>query len=361
MKLFKLLKEKAHEKVVIFGDKDLGLNAIIAIHDTTLGPALGGCRMWGYNESKNPLYAGMLDALKLSMAMTYKASAAGLDLGGGKAVIVKDPSTISEEEREKIFIRFGEFVESLNGKYITAEDVGTNVKDMANIMKSTKYVVGIPEEYGGSSDPSPVTAYGVFMGIKACLKEVFGTESLEGKIVAIEGVGNVGYNLAKYLYKEGAELIVSDIVEEKAERAAKEFNAKITKPGKIYEKKCHIFSPCALGGSLNSKTIPKLRCKIVAGAANNQLKNSKSDGERLAKKGILYAPDYVINAGGLINVSMEPAISGKPYDREKTLKKVENIYYRLLEIFKISKEKDIPTNVAADLMAEERIIRARKK
>lgn len=344
LEVFGNLEKYGHEQLALFTNKDVGLKAIVAIHNTTLGPALGGCRMWTYASDLDAIE----DALRLSRGMTYKAAAAGLNLGGGKAVIVGDAK---KEKSEGLFRAFGRFVESLNGRYITAEDVGTDVNDMEYVYMETRFVTGVTPAHGGSGDPSPVTAYGVLQGIKACVQETTGAEELKGMTVAIQGLGNVGYNLLKYLVDEGAKVIATDIDRERCEKVAKEHkNVEIVSPDAIFTVNADIFAPCAMGAILNDDTIPKLKFKIVSGGANNQLKEDRH-GTELRKKGILYAPDYVINAGGLINVYNE--LEG--YNRERALRMTRGIYYNLLKTFAIAKKENIPTNLAADRMAELRI------
>lgn len=329
MKIFEIMETKDYENVILCHDKTSGLKAIIAIHDTTLGPALGGCRMWTYDSEEDAIN----DALRLARGMTYKNAAAGLNLGGGKAVIIGNPRT---DKSEALFRSFGRYVESLKGRYITAEDVGTNVKDMEYIRYETKYVAGLPETSG---DPSPFTAYGVYRGMQAAAEEIFGTSDLRGKVVAIQGVGNVGYNLAKHLYEEGARLIVTDIFEDNVKRAVEEFKAEYVKPDEIYGVGCDIFAPCALGAIINDETIPQLKCKIVAGSANNQLKEERH-GDILQQKGILYVPDYIINSGGVINVADELNPSG--YNRERAMRKVSMIYDTVKKSLKRLKRKMFP-------------------
>lgn len=347
MNIFTYMKNEAFEQVVYCYDERSGLKAIIAIHDTTLGPALGGTRMWPYESEE----AALLDALRLAKGMTYKNSAAGLDLGGGKTVIIGDPKT---DKTPELFQALGRFIDRLNGQYITAVDVGTTVEDMDEIHKVTTHVVGTSSAEA-SGNPSPITAYGIYRGMKATVKEAFGNDSLAGKTVAVQGVGNVAYHLCKYLHKEGASLIVTDINQEAVARAVHEFGAQAVAPDEIYAVECDVFAPCALGAVLNDETIPQLKAKVIAGSANNQLKSAKH-GEWLHEKGILYAPDYVINAGGVINVADE--LHG--YDRDRAIKKVETIYENLLKVYEISKRDDIPTSLAADRMAEERIQMAKE-
>ncbi|MDE5412225.1 MAG: branched-chain amino acid dehydrogenase [Bacillaceae bacterium] len=347
MELFKYMELYNYEQVVVCQDKESGLKAIIAIHDTTLGPALGGTRMWMYESEE----AAFEDALRLARGMTYKNAAAGLNLGGGKTVIIGDPR---KDKNEEMFRAFGRFIQGLNGRYITAEDVGTTVADMDLIHEETDYVTGISPAFGSSGNPSPVTAYGVYVGMKAAAKAGFGSDSLEGKTVAVQGVGNVAYNLCRHLHEEGANLVVTDINKEAVQRVVDEFGAKAVDINDIYEVDCDIFAPCALGAIINDQTIPKLKAKVIAGAANNQLKETRH-GDLIHEMGIVYAPDYVINAGGVINVADE--LYG--YNRERAMKKVEGIYENIEKVIEISKRDEIPTYLAADRMAEERIRRMR--
>lgn len=342
---FEMIDELEHEQVVYCSNKEAGLKAIIGIHNTALGPALGGTRMWHYANDKEAL----MDVLRLSRGMTYKAAVAGLNLGGGKAVIIGDSRM---HKSEQLFRAFGRFVEGLSGRYITAEDVGTNVKDMEYIMMETRHVTGIPEEVGGSGDPSPVTAYGTYVGMKACAHDVYGSDSLEGKKVVVQGAGgNVGKHLCKFLHKEGAKIFVSDMYEEKLKPIVAECNATVVGMDEVYGIDADIFSPAALGAILNDETIPQLKVKIVAGAANNQLKNENVHGQMLKDKGILYAPDYAINSGGLINVYTE--LEG--YNRERAMKKASSIYDIVANIINISKAENIPPHVASAQIAMERI------
>jgi len=329
------------EQIMYCYDKHTGLKAIIVIHDTTLGPALGGARMWNYTSEEEALE----DALRLARGMTYKNAAAGLNLGGGKAVIIADPFL---ENREFLFRTFGRFVERLNGLYITAEDVGTTEQDMDYIHMETEHVTGSTSK--GVGDPSPVTAVGIYHGMKAAAKAAFGTDDLSGKKIAVQGVGTVAFQLCHHLHEEGAELIITDINEKAVQRAVETFGATAVEPDAIYSVDCDIFSPCALGGVMNDDTINVLKAKVVAGSANNQLLEDRH-GQMLFEKGIVYAPDYVINSGGVINVSDE--LQG--YNRDRVMKKVQSIYDILTNVFTIANERNISTNVAADKMAEERI------
>ncbi|MGE7764589.1 branched-chain amino acid dehydrogenase [Peribacillus sp. NPDC096540] len=347
MEIFKYLEKYDYEQLLFCQDKQSGLKAIIAIHDTTLGPALGGTRMWTYASEEEAIE----DALRLSKGMTYKNAAAGLNLGGGKTVIIGDPR---KDKNEEMFRAFGRYIQGLNGRYITAEDVGTTVEDMDLIHEETDFVTGISPAFGSSGNPSPVTAYGVYRGMKAAAKEAFGTDSLEGKVVAVQGVGNVAYNLCRHLHEEGAKLIVTDINKESVARAVQSFGATAVNPDEIYGVQCDIYAPCALGAVINDQTINQIKAKVIAGAANNQLKEPVH-GDQIHEKGIVYAPDYVINAGGVINVADE--LLG--YNRERALKKVETVYDTIERVIEIAKRDNIPTYKAADRMAEERIERMR--
>lgn len=344
MSLFESMSEKNHEQVVFCYDPDSGLKAIIAIHDTTIGPALGGCRMWAYKTEEEALR----DVLRLSRGMSYKAAIAGLNLGGGKAVIIGDSK---KDKSELLFRSFGRFVDGLGGRYITAEDVGTSVKDMEWVRMETSFVTGISRALGGSGDPSPVTAFGVFMGMKAAVKYKLKRGSLSGLKISVQGVGHVGYYLCKHLTEEGAELYVTDIDTEALKVVAKEFGATIVGPDDIYAQDVDIYAPCALGATLNDKTIPQLKASIVAGAANNQLEIESRHGEALRKRGILYSPDYAINAGGLINVANEL----DRYNRERAFMQAEGIYDILMTIFHLADTEGVPTNVAADRVAMKRV------
>ncbi|WP_338749999.1 branched-chain amino acid dehydrogenase [Bacillus sp. FJAT-52991] len=347
MEIFKYMETYDYEQLVFCQDKTSGLKAIIAIHDTTLGPALGGTRMWTYASEE----AAIEDALRLAKGMTYKNAAAGLNLGGGKTVIIGDPR---KDKSEEMFRAFGRFIQGLNGRYITAEDVGTTVEDMDLIHEETDYVTGISPAFGSSGNPSPVTAYGCFVGMKAAAKEAFGTDSLEGLTVSVQGVGNVSYHLCRHLHEAGAKLIVTDINKESVQRAVADFGAQAVNPDEIYGVEADIFAPCALGAIINSDTIPQLKVKVIAGSANNQLKEDRH-GDELHERGIIYAPDYVINAGGVINVADE--LHG--YNRDRAMRKVEQIYNNIEKVIEISNRDGIPTYKAADRMAEERIAKMR--
>ena len=344
MGLFEKLYSMGHEEVVFFSDETCGLKAIIAIHDTTLGPALGGCRMWPYATEADALE----DVLRLSKGMTYKASISGLNLGGGKSVIIGDPK---KDKSEALFRSFGRFIESLNGRYIPAEDVNINDQDVEHIFTETSNVVGTPKIHGGSGNPAPYTALGVLRGIEASCTRAFGNRSVKGKTVAIQGVGAVGTHLAKYLSDHGASVLFTDINEENITAFKKELpDARYIEPEAIYSAPCDIFSPCALGAIINDDTIGQLKCQIVAGSANNQLREDRH-GAILREQGILYAPDYLINAGGLMNVSIEY----EGWSDEKSKRMVDAIYDTTMKIFTLSDEQNIPVYQATDLLAERRL------
>ncbi len=336
-------KHGDHEQVVFCHDKNVGLKAIIAIHNTALGPALGGTRMWNYKNEDEAL----TDVLRLSKGMTYKAAAAGLNLGGGKAVILGDSKT---QKTEGLFRAFGQFVNSLNGKYITAEDVGTTVNDMEHIYMETPWVTGIPKDFGGSGDPSPYTAHGVLMGIKAAASEKFGTDSLKGMRIAVQGLGNVGSNLVRYLVEEGAKIIIADIDQGRVKVHHEKYGVEVVSPDQILFVDCDIQAPCAMGAIINDETIVKLKCKAIAGGANNQLAEARH-GDQLRELGILYAPDYVVNAGGLMNVFVE--LEG--YSPERAFEKTKKVYDNVKKVFEIAKRDNIGTHTAADRLAEERM------
>lgn len=334
----------SHEQVVFCHDKDTGLKAIIGIHNTVLGPALGGTRMWNYTNE----WEALNDVLRLSRGMSFKSSISGLNLGGGKAVIIGDAKT---QKTPELMRRFGQFVDSLSGKYITAEDVGMETKDMDTVREVTKYVTGISEEKGGSGNPSPITAYGVFMGLKAAAKYQFGTDNLEGKKVLVQGIGHVGEVLVQHLTENGAVVTISDINEDRLHQVGAKYGAKIFTGTDLYAADVDIYAPCALGATINDDTIGKLKAKVIAGAANNQLANEVVHGKILKEKGILYAPDFLINAGGVINVYSELASLTKAQVMEKT----ENIYNTSLEIFDFAEKNNVTTHAAALSIAQKRI------
>lgn len=333
-----------HEQVLFCNDNATGLKAIIAIHNTVLGPAMGGTRMWNYaNETE-----ALTDVLRLSRGMTYKSSLAGLNLGGGKAVIIGDAQKLKSEA---LLRRFGKFINSLNGKYITAEDVAMTSHDMEMIKMETDYVSGLPENMGGSGNPSPVTAYGVYVGMKASAKEAFGTESLAGKKILVQGTGHVGESLVSHLSKENAKVYIHDVNEERLKMVANQYNAEVVNADTMFDLDLDIYAPCALGGTINDHTLSKLTCKIICGAANNQLADEKKHGELLLSKGILYAPDFVVNAGGIINVYYEL----KGYNKQRAMAHAEKIYDTTWAIFQTAKTQQIATYAAANKIAEQRI------
>jgi leucine dehydrogenase len=338
--IFKAMQSFGHEQLLLSHDPSCGYLGIIAIHDTTLGPALGGTRFWQYQNTDE----AVTDALRLARGMTYKAAVAGINLGGGKSVIIGDNRRV---DREALFRAHGRFVETLNGRYITAEDVGTGPADMEYIKLETDHVAGL---LGLSGDPSPVTAYGTYVGMKAAAKACWGSDSLAGKTVSVQGAGNVAYHLCRHLHEDGVRLNVTDIRPEKVKRVVDEFGAVGVAHDGIYDQKAHIYAPCALGATINDDTIPRLKVEIIAGAANNQLAEDRH-GDELQKRGVLYAPDYVINGGGVINVYGEI----HRWPAERSLKKAGEIYETLLRIFEIARNDKIPTYKAADRLAEQRI------
>lgn len=345
MEIFDLMSHRKHEQLVFWNEPELGYRGIIAIHDTTMGPALGGTRFWNYENDRE----AVIDALRLSRGMTYKAAVAGLNLGGGKSVIWGDNRTA---DREMIFRAHGRAVESLGGRYITAEDVGTSPEDMDFVAMETEFVAGLP---GGSGDPSPITAFGVYRGIKAAAAIRYDDDSLAGKHVVVQGLGNVGHHLCRHLAEEGVELTVTDIDAARVQRAVDDFGATAVEPDRVYDVAADIYAPCALGAVVNDDTIDRLKFDIIAGAANNQLARGQIHGPALHERGTLYAPDYVINAGGLINVYGE--LNGWPAERSK--RKAGEIYGTLLRILELARSEGLPTHLAANKVAESRILQAR--
>ncbi|MDA0988538.1 MAG: Glu/Leu/Phe/Val dehydrogenase [Chloroflexi bacterium] len=343
MNITQYMETHGHEQLSVFTDKAVGIRAFIAIHNTTLGPALGGVRIWPHKTEDDAL----MDVLRLSRGMTYKSAAAGLDLGGGKALIMAS----SQDKTEAMMRVFGRFVDSLGGRYITTEDVGATTQDMEWIAQETTHVTGLPVNLGGSGDPSEMTGYGIYRGMKACVMDIWGNDSLAGRTVAIQGFGKVASYLAGHLVEEGARLIVTDINSSALDRAREQGLEVVDDPSAIYGVDCDIFSPCALGGVLNDDTIPRLNCKVVAGSANNQLLDDRH-GAMLQERGILYAPDYIINAGGVINISLE---MGRPYDEKAATEKVARIYDTVGQVIRIARTENITTARAADRLAEDRI------
>ena len=341
--IFEHLDTYGHEQVVFCHNKDAGLKAIIAIHNTVLGPALGGTRMWPYKSEAEALN----DVLRLSRGMTYKNAVAGLNIGGGKAVIIGDPAT---DKSEALFRAFGKAVQSLGGRYITAEDVGIDVNDMEHVYKETEFVTGVHQVHGGSGDPSPFTAYGSLQGLMAALNAKFGDEEVGKYSYAVQGLGHVGMEYVKLLKERGAKIFVTDINQKLVDKAVSEYGAEAVGLDEIYDVDADVYSPCALGGTVNEETLPRLKAKVICGSANNQLATN-AIGDELTRRGILYAPDYAVNAGGVMNVALE--MTG--YNRERAMRMMRTIYHNLTRIFEIADRDGIPTYKAADRLAEERI------
>lgn len=342
--VFDKLAEHDYEQIVLVQDKATGLKGIICIHNTVLGPGLGGTRMYNYANEQDAI----TDVTRLARGMTYKAAISGLNLGGAKAVLIGDPNSFKSEA---YFRKFGRFIQNLNGKYITAEDVGTTTKDMEYIAMETEYCVGLPEIRGGGGDPSPVTAYGTYLGMKASAKKVYGKDSLAGKKILVEGVGKVGMHLLEYLKNEGAIIYACDVYEPALQKASQEYGAQVVDLDSRFGLDVDIYAPCALGATVNEDSIDMMKCAIIAGAANNQLANETRDSELLKQQGILYAPDFLINAGGLINVYTE----WNGYNREIAMSTTDHIYDMTLQIFNTAEEKDITTLEAAKVLAQKRI------
>ena len=347
MEILDHMGTEGHEQLVVVSDKGAGLKAIIAIHDTTLGPAAGGTRMWPYESEEEAIW----DALRLSRAMTYKSAAADLPLGGGKAVIIADSHT---DKTEALLRGFGRFVDTLGGRYLTTTDVGTTGRDLEYVKQETDYVLGLPTTAGGSGDTSVMTGLGIYMGMRACAREVWGSDSLKDKTVAMQGFGKVATHTAHHLIKENARLVVTDVYPDALDRA-RELGLEVVEPDSIYDVDCDIFSPCALGGVLNVDTIHRLKCRMVVGGANNQLMTD-ADGEELNRRGILYGPDYIVNSGGIINVEAE---LGSQYNPDRAREKTERIYEIVQRVIAISKREGIPTSKAADRLAEDRLASVR--
>jgi leucine dehydrogenase len=336
-----------HEQVTMYSDPESGLRGIIAIHDTTLGPSCGGTRMWPYASEADAL----TDALRLSQAMTYKAAAAGLNLGGGKGVIIGDPRT---DKTEGLLRAWGRFVDTLGGRYLTTTDVGTTSRDLESIHQETQHVVGLDVTLGGSGDTSIMTGLGIYMGMRACAADVWGSDSLRGRRIALQGFGKVASHTAEHLLEDDAQIFATDINELALDQARK-MGVKVVNPDDIYDMECDIFAPCALGGVINAETIDRLRCRIVAGGANNQL-STPEDGEELHRRGIVYAPDFLINAGGIINAAAE---IGQPYNPDRSRQQTERIYEQMAAVLTTSSKKEISTARAADLLAERRLASVR--
>lgn len=339
-----------HEQVVFCQDAHSGLQAIIAIHDTTLGPSLGGCRMYPYASHADALN----DVLRLSRGMSYKAAVSGLNLGGGKAVIIGNPKT---DKKEVLWRAFGRFIAGLGGRYITAEDSGSTLQDIETVRLETKHVVGVSRALGGSGDPSPVTALGVFAGMRAAIEEGLGHNNFTGLRVAVQGCGAVGYHLVGHLVRAGAHVVVTDKDKDTLSRVAADFPVEVAQPELLLETECDVLAPCALGGILNAQTIDRLRCRVIAGAANNQLGDEQADGQRLRARGITYAPDFVINAGGLINVASE--LEG--YNQDRALGQAQNIYGTLQRVFAHARTNDMMSFAAANALAQQRLASLRNR
>jgi leucine dehydrogenase len=347
--IFEKIQSDGFEQIVYCNDPKVGLKGIIAIHSMVLGPATGGCRMWNYASESDAVY----DVLRLSKGMTYKAAISGLNWGGGKAIIMGDPKT---QKTPQLLARFGEFVDRFGGHYITAKDVGIGASDLKQIKSATSHVLGIDGESGSSGDPSPATAWGVYHGMLACAQHTLKTPSLKGLKIAIQGLGSVSYYLLEHLHREGAQIIACDIDAAMIDRAVKEYGITVVGPEEIYDVPCDIFSPCALGASVNPQTIPRIKARIIAGAANNQLATGE-DGFELMRRGITYAPDYLVNAGGLINIYYESPAQGG-YRKEKAFAHIQGIGKTMLEVLERAEAEKQPTHVVADRTAEDRIHRA---
>jgi leucine dehydrogenase len=338
-----------HEEVLFFNDKETGLKGIIAVHNTVMGPSLGGCRIWNYASEAEALY----DVLRLSRGMTYKSAISGINLGGGKSVIINADKS---SRTEKFWMKFGEYVDSLNGKYITAEDVGTSTNEIAYIMQKTKHVSGKPIDAGGAGDPSPFTAFGVYLGMKAAAKIAYGSDSLSGKKILVQGTGHVGQFLIDYLAKENAEIIIADINQQNISDVSKKYKVQVINPDDIYSQDMDIYAPCALGATLNSETIPQLKCHLIAGAANNQLQNETLHGFMLKDRNIIYAPDFLINAGGVINCYRE--VVG--LSAEDAMSITEKIYDKTIEVLQRAQSESSTPQETAILIAKETIEKNKK-
>ena len=336
---------EGYERVARCIDEASGLHALIAVHDTTLGPALGGMRLWNYESEDEALF----DVLRLAKGMTYKSAVADTGLGGGKSVIIGDPDKVKSEA---LFEAMGRFVDDFGGRYITAEDMNIGIEDLRSVKRTTPYVTGLSREEGGSGNPSPYTAYGCVVGIRAAVEHVYGSQDLTGKHVLIQGVGAVGSEMARLLKERGARITICDIKDDRVAALAAEHGYEVVDDEVHLDVECDIYAPCARGAGINDDTIPQLKCKIVAGCANNQLLEPRH-GTVLREKGILYVPDYVINAGGIINVGVEVSEGG--YDEPRAIAKIETIYDNLMQVFQIADEEGIATNIASTRLAERRI------
>ena len=347
MEILNKMTKYGHEQVTMYSDPESGLRGIIAIHDTTLGPSCGGTRMWPYASEADAL----ADALRLSQAMTYKSAAAGLNLGGGKGVIIGDPRS---DKTEGLLRAWGRFVDTLGGRYLTTTDVGTTGRDLESVHQETQHVVGLDTTLGGSGDTSIMTGLGIYMGMRACAAHAWGSDSLRGKTVAMQGFGKVATHTTEHLLEDDARILATDISEAALDKA-RHMGVKVVSPDEIYDVECDIFSPCALGGVINAESIDRLHCSIVAGGANNQLATPE-DGEELHRRGIIYAPDFLINAGGIINAAAE---IGQPYNPDRSRQQTERIYEQMAAVLTTSSKKEISTASAADLLAEKRLASVR--
>src|SRR2546422_1039284 len=339
-----------YENLFICQDRSVGLRAVIAIHDTTLGPATGGTRMWTYRSEMDAIE----DALRLARGMTYKYAAAGVNLGGGKCVVIGDPR---REKSEMLFRALGRFINRLGGIYLTGEDVGTTLREMEYMRMETPYVVTLPASWGGAGPIGGATAFGVVQGMKACANAVYGGDSLDGRAVTVRGLGAVGGEVVPLLVKEGARVVVADIDREKVEGVTGRFRVAAAPPDEIIGREADIFCPCALGGVINAETVPQFKVKIICGSANNQLREER-DGQAIEGRGIVYAPDYIVNAGGTIFDTDRLNPGG--FNRERAMTNVSRIYETMSSLIRISREERIPTYRAADLLAERRIEAVRK-
>ena len=348
--IFDLMETYDYENIFFCQEKTLGLKAIIVIHDTTLGPAAGGMRMWPYETEADALR----DAVRLARGMTYKNAAAELPYGGGKCVVIGDPR---KDKTEGVLRALGRFINRLGGLFLTGVDVGTTVQDMEVMRMESPYVVTIPEALGGPGDSSPATAFGVFQGIRACLREVYGSPLPQGRTVAVQGVGAVGKEVVRYLVETGATVTIADIDQEKTSLLAAQYGVNVVQPEEIHRLEVDVYSPCAMGAVLNDQTIPELGCKIVCGSANNQLAEERH-GDLLAQRGILYAPDYIVSAGGVI--SGVDSLNPGGFNRQRAMEKVSHIYKTMANVIAISKEQNLPTSRAAGVLAEQRIAMIRQ-
>ncbi len=347
--LFEAMEKHGYENIYFCSEKELGLRAIIVIHDTTLGPAAGGIRMKPYETEAEALE----DALRLARSMTYKNAAAGLKYGGGKCVVMGDPR---REKTEAMFQALGRFIDRLGGLFLTGPDSGTTLHDMEIMRLETPYVVTLPESWGGPGDSAPATAFGVYQGMRACLKAVYGSEDVQGRSVAVQGVGAVGKGVVKYLVEGGARVTIADIDEGSVRAISSQFPVEVVSPQEIARLEGDVYCPCAMGGTLSEQSIPELRCKIVCGSANNQLAQD-SDGELLHQRGILYAPDYIVNAGGVI-CGLDSLNPGG-FNRDRAMAKVGQLYEAMESVIAIARDRQLPTYRAADLLAEQRIAQGR--